>query len=88
MFLPLHHHHHHHHHRDCRVFGPLTSAVSINVLEVFREVVLGYERVVIPHGEILNTLKYQLQQPGRFFPLLISNIHSLLILSVDTAFLC
>jgi len=50
--------------------------------------VLSYERLVIPHGEFLNTLKSQLQQPGRFSSLLVSNIHSFFILSVDTAFVC
>jgi hypothetical protein len=51
------------------VVGPLRSSGSINVLEVFRRDVLGFEGLVIPHGEILNTLKSQLQQPGVFFPL-------------------
>ena len=95
--FPLHHHHNHHHmffplHRHknpaCGVFGPVTSSGPINVPEALSGVVLGFERLVIPHAVILNTLQSQLQQPGRFFPLLISNIHALLILSVGTAFVC
>jgi len=66
----------------------VTSSGSSNSLEVFRGVVLGFERLAIPHGEILSTLWAKLQQPGRLFPPLISNIHSLLILSVDTVFVC
>ena len=74
FFSPL--HHHHHHHTVCRVLGLVTSSGSISGLEVFRGVFLGFERLVIPHGEIMNALKSQFQQPGRFFALLISSIQS------------
>jgi hypothetical protein len=84
MFFSL----HHHNHPACGVFSPVKSSGPINVLEALSGDVLGFERPVIPYAEVLNTLKSQLQQPGRFFLLLISNIHAILILSVDTTFVC